>query len=92
MHRARKLANVGALAAGYGDVEREQDRGGRVDGHRCGNPGQVDAVEQPLHVLDRIDGHSDFSDFADGQRVVGIQADLRGQIKGDGKSGGAVSQ
>ena len=43
--------------------------------------GQVNAIEEPLHVFDRIDGHADFADFSDGQRIVRIEADLRRQIK-----------
>ena len=74
------------------DIERQQNRGRGVDGHRGGNLGQFDAVEKALHVFDGIDGHADFSDFPDGQRMVGIQADLRGQIEGDGEPGGAVGQ
>ncbi len=92
LHRAGELANVGALAAGHRDVERQQNRRGRIDGHRSGNFGQVDAIEQALHVLDRIDRDADFSDFADRQRMVGIEADLRGQVEGNRKSGGAVGQ
>ena len=92
MHRAGELANVGALAAGHRDIERQQNRRGRIDGHRSGNLGQVDAIEQALHVFDRIDGHADFADFADGQRMIGIQADLGGQIEGNRKARGAIRQ
>ena len=52
----------------------------------------MDAVEEPLHVFDGVDGDADLADFADGQRVVGVVADLRGQIEGDGEPGGAVGE
>ena len=92
LHRAGELADVGALAAGDGDVKRQQDRRRRVDGHRGRNLGQIDAIEEALHVLDRIDGHADLSDFTHGERVVGIQADLGGQIECHRKPGSAVRQ
>ena len=92
LHRSGKLSNIHAFAAGHCDVERQQNRRGRVDGHRGGNPGQVDAIEEALHVFNRIDRHPDFADFADRQGMVGIESDLRGQVKGDGETGSAVGQ
>ena len=53
---------------------------------------QVDAVEQAHHVFDGIDGDADFADLAHGQRVVGVEADLRRQIEGHAQAGGAVAQ
>ena len=45
-----------------------------------------DAIEERLHVFERIDGDADFSYFAWRERVIGIHADLRGQIEGDGEA------
>ena len=64
LHGAGELADVGALPPRDRDVERQQDRRGRVDGHRGGNFRQLDAVEQALHVFDGIDGDADLADFA----------------------------
>ena len=50
----------------------------------------ADAFEQPLHVGQRTDRHADAAHFAGGQRMIGIEAHLRGQIEGDRKSGGAL--
>ena len=45
-----------------------------------------------MHVLDGIDRDSDFADFACGERVVRVQADLRGKIEGYGQARSAVGQ
>ena len=39
-----------------------------------------------MHVFERIDGDADFSDFTLRERVVGIHADLGGEIEGDGEA------
>ena len=86
LHRAGKPREIRALLLGHRDVESQQDRGGRVDGHRSGDAFERNAVEQRLHVFERVNGHADFADLALRERVVGVHADLRGQIEGDGKS------
>ncbi len=88
----RELLCVGAAAPGRGDVEREQDAGGRVDGHRGGDGVERDALEEALHVFDGVDGDADLADFAEGHGVVGVVADLGGEIEGDGEAGGAVGE
>src|SRR6202044_2613134 len=67
-------------------------RSSGIDGHRGGNIFQRDAVEQRLHVFQRINGHADFSDFAEGQSVVGVHADLGGEVEGDRESFHTLSQ
>ena len=52
LHRAGELADIRALLAGDGDVEREQDRRRGVDGHRGGDPFERDAVEERAHVVE----------------------------------------
>jgi hypothetical protein len=64
--------------------------GRAVDRERDGDPVQVDAVERDLEVAQRVDRHADPADFALGERVVRIQADLRGQVEGDVQPGLAV--
>ena len=86
------LLHVAPGAPRHADVQRQQDRRRRVDGHRGGDLLQVDAVEQPHHVFDGVDGHAHLADFAHGQRVVGVESDLRRQIEGDAQSGGALAQ
>jgi hypothetical protein len=88
----RKFADLAPGALRRDDVQRQQDRRGRVDGHRRGDLLQVDAVEQAHHVLNGIDGHADFAHFAHGKRVVGIKPDLRRQIERDTQSRGSLAQ
>ncbi len=92
LDRTGEFANVGALAPGDRDIKCQQDGRGRIDGHRGGNFGEVDAGEQALHVLDGVDGDADFADFAGGQWVIGVQADLGRKVEGDGESGSAVGE
>ncbi len=73
-------------------VQRQQDRRRGVDGHRRRNCRQVDAIEQALHVFDGIDRDADLADFSHRERIVGIEADLGGQIEGDREAGGAVGE
>ena len=83
LHGAGKLARVRSCTPRRRDVEREQDGGGGVDGHRRGDAVEGDAGEEALHVFEGIDGDSYLADFADGHGVVGVVADLRGQIEGN---------
>jgi hypothetical protein len=50
------------------------------------------AVEQAHHVLDGIDGHAHFSNLAHGQRIIGVQPDLRRQVESHAQPGGALAQ
>jgi hypothetical protein len=83
---AGKLLDVGAGAARNGHIEREQDARRGVDGHRRRDVVERYAVEEALHVLDGIDRYADFADFAEGEGLVGVVADLRRQIEGDRKA------
>src|SRR5262249_37120593 len=72
LHRAREPAEVRALLTGDGDVERQQYRGGGVDGHRGGDLVQRNTVEECAHILDAGDGDTYLADFPFGERVVGV--------------------
>ena len=41
-----------------------------------------DAVEEDLHVLDRVDRHAGLADVADHARVVGVVAAVGGEVEG----------
>ena len=73
-------------------VEREQDAGGGVDGHRGGDGVERDAGKEALHVFDGVDGDADLADFADGHGIVGVVADLGGEIEGHREARGAVRE
>ena len=81
-----------ALPPRDGDVEREQDDGRRVDGHRRRDAIERDAVEQRRHVLDRVDRDADPADFARGERMVRVVAHLRRQIEGDAQAADALRE
>jgi len=67
-----------------GDDEEGEDRDHRAV-HRHGNRHLIerDAVEQDLHVLDRINRHARLADIADNARVIGIIAAVGGEVEGD---------
>ena len=73
-----------------GDVQRQQDGRRGVDGHRVvtlssGMPSNSGSMSSS----DR-DRHAHLADFAQRHRVVGVVADLRGQIEGDRQAGLAL--
>jgi hypothetical protein len=45
---------------------------------------ELDAVEEALHVLQRVDRDAHFPDLPLGHRVVRVVADLRGEVERDG--------
>ena len=69
-----------------------QDGGGGVDRHRGADLVERDAVEHLFHVGERVDGDADLADLGVGDRVVGVVADLRRQVEGDGEAGLALRE
>jgi len=92
LHGAGKFLEAGALPFRNCHIETEQGCGGGVDGHGGRDFFQGDAVEERLHVFERVNGDADFADFAEGEGVVGVHTDLRGQVEGDGETGLALAQ
>ena len=92
LQRAGNLLPVRALFFGDGQIHRPDDRGGGIDGHRGGDVGERNLVEEHFHVRQGADGHAAFADFAFGERMVGVVAHQRGQIEGDGKAGLALRE
>src|SRR4026209_1296844 len=78
---------VGALLLVKRDIEREQPRRRRVDGHRGVHLGERNALEQALHVAKMGDRYADLADFTAGKRMVRIVAGLGRQVEGDRKPG-----
>ena len=70
-----------ALFGGDRLVHGEEDRGRAVDGERRGDLVERDAVEDGLHIGERIDGHADLADLAERVGRVGVEAELRRQIE-----------
>ena len=71
-------------------IERHDDDGRGVDGHRHRHLAQVDAVEQLAHVVERIDGDAEPADLAERARIVAVQAHERRQIEGGAEAGLAL--
>ena len=83
---AGKSGKIGALFFRHGDVEAKKNRSGGVDGHGSGDAFERDVLEERFHVLERIDGNADFANFAESEGMIGVHANLRGQIERDGKA------
>ena len=91
---AGELLERGALFEGGDDVEGEDGQHRAVHGHRDRNLVERDAVEEHLHVEDRVDGDTGLADIADDARVVGVIAAVGGEVEGDGEAlltGGEVA-
>ena len=87
---AAELLEGHALLLAHGDVEAEEDGSGAVDGHGGGDAVEGNLLEQRAHVVDRVDGDADLADLAHGHGVVGVVADLGGEVEGDGEAGLAL--
>ena len=92
LQRAGDLAPVRALLFGDREIHGPDRRGRRIDGHRNGDVGERNLVEESFHVRERTDGDAAFADFAFGQRMVGVVAHQRGKIEGDGEAGLALRE
>ena len=77
----RSLSRGDALLLADADVEREQDRRGRVDRHRRRDLAERDAREQRLHVLERVDRDALAADLAERARVVRVVAHQRRHVE-----------
>ena len=87
LRRALQLGPCDALRLGRGDIQGEQPRRRRVDGHRRVHAVERDAVEQGPHVAEMADRHAHLADLALGQHVIGVVAGLGRQIEGDRQAG-----
>ena len=75
-------ACVDALLLGRHDVAGEHGQHRAVHGHRHRHLVERDAVEEDLHVLDRVDGHAGLADVADDPGVVAVVAAVGGEVEG----------
>ena len=86
LDRARKLGAVMALLFARDD-EIGEDRDHRAV-HRHGDRDLIerDAVEEDLHVLDRVDGHAGLAHIALHPGVVAVIAAVGGEVESDGNT------
>ena len=92
LQRAGELVGRDALLFGGDDVHGHDGQRGAVHGHGDGHLVERDAVEEDLHVLDRIDGDAGLADVADNARVIGVIAAVGGQVERDGEARLAASR
>ena len=65
------------------DVAGEYRQHRAVHRHRHADLVERDAVEEDLHVLDRVDRHAGLADVAGDARMVAVVAAVRRQVEGD---------
>ena len=63
------------------NIESQDRKHGTVHGHRYGHLIQRDLIEQDLHVQDRVDSHTGFTDIPDHTRVVGVVSTVSSQVE-----------
>ena len=80
---AGELVLRNALLLARDDVAREHRQHAAVHGHRDGDLVERDAVEEDLHVLDRVDRHARLADVAEDARMVAVVAAVGGEVEGD---------
>ena len=81
-----------ALLLGGDDVAGEDRQHRAVHGHRDADLVERDAVEQDLHVLDRVDRDAGLADVAGDARVVAVVAAVGRQVEGDADALRAAGQ
>ena len=74
---------VDALLFAGDDVTREHRQHRAVHRHRHRHLVERDAVEEDLHVLDRVDRDAGLADVADDARVVAVVAAVRREVERD---------
>src|SRR5262249_23277250 len=85
LKRAGDFLPVGALLLGDGEIHGPDDRGGRVDGHRGGDVGEGDLIEQDFHVSEGTDGDAALADFTFREGVVGVVTHEGREVEGSGQ-------
>ncbi len=92
LNRARQLGRRHVLPPSDGDVQRQQDDRGCVDGHRRRDAIERNGVEQRRHVLDRVDRHAHPADLARCQWMIRVVPHLRRQVERHAETADPVRQ
>src|SRR5215203_4669434 len=87
LHRPAQRLTRDALLLRDQLVQQEQQRRRSVDRHRRRDLVERDAVEEHLHVGERIDRDARAADLAGGARVVRVEAELGRQVERDREAG-----
>ena len=83
LHRAAQRFTADSPPLRHELVEEQQQRRGRVDRHRRRDLVERNAVEQDLHVGERVDRDAGAADLACGVRIVGVVPELGRQVERD---------
>jgi len=78
-----------ATRFGNGHVHGQQDGRRPVDGHRGGDPTEVDVGKQVGHVVERVYGHPGPAHLTDRPFVIGVVSHKGGHVEGGGQAGAA---
>ena len=81
LNRAAQRCDRHALLLADARVEREQHRRRPVDRHRRRHLAERDAVEERLHVVERVDRDALAPDLAERARMVGVVAHQRRHVE-----------
>ena len=92
LQSARDFLPIRSLFFRDGEVHRPDDRRWGIDGHRGGDVGERNLVEEHFHIGEGTDGHAAFADFALGKWMVGVIAHQGGEIEGGREAGLALCQ
>ena len=90
LERAAQLPPIDAVVLGVGQEEGHDDDGRGVDGHRHRHVGEIDAVEQLGHIVERVHGDAEPADLAEGARIVAVESHEGRQVEGGAESGLAL--
>jgi len=83
LDRAANLVPAHALLLGDEQVHGQEQHRWGVDRHAGGHPVERDLVEEAAHVVEGGDGDAHPAHLPHGQRVVGVEAELGGEVEGD---------
>ena len=87
LERAPEDGRIDTPFLSHARVHREEHGRRGVDRHRRRDAFERDLLEQPVHVLDRIDCDADPSDFPPHPGIVGVVAHLGRKVEGNGETG-----
>jgi hypothetical protein len=86
LNGAGELLVRNALLLGGDDVKRQHRQHRAVHGHGHRHLIERDAVEQDVHIQQRINRHARLADIADHAAMIGVVTAMGGQIEGDGQA------
>ena len=87
LHGAPQRGGVDPTLLRHRDVEGQQRRRGRIDGHGRADLIEREAIKEDPHVLDAVNGDPHAADLTEGHLIVGVVPHLSREIEGDRKAG-----